>query len=81
MAIVESITNRCLLCGKELPRGGFSAQVSGVYLFPVCADCQDRCSSDPNGVVTEHPQLFEGTEIVNPHIHPTSSGTQFRPPI
>jgi hypothetical protein len=72
MATESSVTKYCLLCGNELPSGGFSAQVAGVYLYPVCADCQDRCSSDPAGVVAEHPQLFEGSEITNPDIHPTS---------
>jgi hypothetical protein len=81
MATESSVTKYCLLCGNELPSGGFSAQVAGVYLYPVCADCQDRCSSDPAGVVAEHPQLFEGSEITNPDIHPTSSTITPRRPV
>ena len=81
MARVESIMKYCLLCGKELPRGGFSTTVSGVYLYPVCADCQDRCSSDPDGVVAEHPQLFDGSERPNPYVPPTSSTMPPRPPV
>src|SRR5918996_1351260 len=59
MASVESTPKYCLLCGKELPHGGFSASVFDVYLYPVCESCQDRCSRDPHGVVAEYPQLFE----------------------
>jgi hypothetical protein len=71
MASVESTPKYCLLCGKELPHGGFSASVFDVYLYPVCESCQDRCSRDPHGVVAEYPQLFEGT----------APGTQLRPPV
>jgi hypothetical protein len=81
MARVENISKYCLLCGKELPRGAFSAQVSGVNLYPVCADCQDRCSSDPNRVVAEHPELFGGSELEDPHIHPTPSTMPPRLPV
>jgi hypothetical protein len=59
MATESGVTERCLLCGRELPRGGFSARVTGVLLTPLCEDCERQCSKDPNTVVAQHPRLFE----------------------
>ena len=81
MATGPAVTERCLLCGRELPRGGFSARVAGILLSPLCAECERQCASDPNRVMAEHPQWFDGSEIIDPHIHPTSSTLPPRPPI
>ena len=80
MARVESITKYCLLCEKELPHEALSAWVSGVHLYPLCADCQTRCSRNPDRVVAEHPQLFDGSEMANPHVPSTSSTMPPRAP-
>jgi hypothetical protein len=76
MATGPAVTERCLLCGRELPRGGFSARVADVLLSPLCGDCERRCSREPDSVVDEHPQWFDRSEIVNPHIHPPPLTTQ-----
>ena len=49
----------CVLCGKEVHRGGYSARVEGVVLRPVCPDCDQLCSKDPKKVVDEHREVFE----------------------
>jgi hypothetical protein len=59
MANVESIAERCLVCEGALPRGGFSAQVAGVFLSPLCANCLTLCSTDPDTVLAQYPHLFE----------------------
>jgi hypothetical protein len=63
MASESSITEHCLLCGRELPRGGFSARVAGVLLSPLCVECHRRCTTDPDSVVAEHPPLFDRSEV------------------
>jgi hypothetical protein len=81
MASEASITERCLVCGRELPRGGFSARVAGVFLSPLCVECQRLCSTNPDLVVAQYPQLFERSEIPTPHIHPPPSTMPPRPSV
>ncbi len=49
----------CILCGKEVERGGYSAKVKGVVIRPVCPDCDELCSKDPSKIVEEHREVFE----------------------
>jgi hypothetical protein len=80
MATGPIMTERCLLCGRELPRGGFSARVAGLLLSALCVECERRCSREPHNVVAEHPHWFDGSAIIPPHIHPTSSPIPPSPP-
>jgi hypothetical protein len=59
MAFRTNGTDHCRLCGKALPREGFSSQVAGVFLSPLCADCEPRCTTDPDRVMAEYPRVFE----------------------
>jgi hypothetical protein len=77
MASNIGVTERCLLCRRELPRGGFSARVARIFLSPLCAECERRCSTDPQGVVAEHPQLFEHPEAKGTYVPDTGSVTDF----
>jgi len=54
--------DNCILCGKEVQRGGFSAKVEGVILRPLCPDCDELCSKQPKKVFEEHRDIFERTE-------------------
>jgi hypothetical protein len=65
MATGQVVTERCLLCGRELPRGGFSARVADILLSPLCVECERRCSREPHSVLAEYPQLFEERELIN----------------
>jgi len=49
----------CVLCGKEVQRGGYSSKVGGVVLRPLCPDCDELCSKEPKRVVDEHRDVFE----------------------
>jgi hypothetical protein len=55
----------CVLCGKEVQRGGYSSRVGGVVLRPVCADCDEKCSKEPERVVKEHGDVFEQMLVVH----------------
>jgi hypothetical protein len=81
MATGTNVTDRCLLCRKELPRGGFSARVAGILLSPLCGDCERRCSTNPDNVVAEHPRLFERPEAKETYIPDTPSLAEDGPPI
>jgi hypothetical protein len=79
MATESSVTKRCLLCRRALPRGGFLVGLADILLSPLCADCQRRCSTDPHTVVAEHPQLFDVGEVTNLRVYPTSPTVPLRP--
>jgi hypothetical protein len=81
MATESAVTERCLLCRKELPRGGFSSQVAGILLSPLCADCERKCSSNPDSVIAEHPRLFERPEAKESYIPDIPSISDSVPPI
>jgi len=49
----------CILCGKEVERGGFSTRIAGVILRPLCPDCDHLCTNKPNDVVKDYPWLFD----------------------
>jgi hypothetical protein len=81
MATELSVTEHCLLCGRELPRGGFSARVAGAFLSPLCEPCQNGCYRDPDTVVAEHPQLFARPEAKETYVPPLPSAPQSSPPL
>lgn len=80
MATGPIVTERCLLCGRALPRGGFSARVAGLLLSALCVECERRCSREPHRVVAEHPHWFDGSAIITPHLQPSSSTIPPGPP-
>jgi hypothetical protein len=51
--------DNCVLCGKEVHRGGYSTRVEGVILRPLCPDCDQLCSKDPKRILDEHREVFE----------------------
>src|SRR5579859_1720654 len=51
--------DNCILCGKEVQRGGYSATVEGVVLRPLCPNCDSLCSKQPKRVLDEHREVFE----------------------
>ena len=73
MATGPIVTEHCLLCGRELPRGGYSSRVAVVLLSPLCSDCERRCTTNPDSVVAEHHRLFEGREAKETYVPDTSS--------
>jgi hypothetical protein len=81
VATEPGVTERCLLCRRELPRGGFSARVAGILLSPLCVDCERRCSANPDSVVAEHPRLFERPEAKETYVPDSASVAEAGPPI
>jgi hypothetical protein len=51
--------DNCVLCGKEVDRGGYTARIRGVILRPLCLSCSELCGKDPNKIIDEHRELFE----------------------
>jgi hypothetical protein len=49
----------CILCGKEVERGGYSSKIGELVLRPLCSSCDELCSLDSKRVVEEHRELFE----------------------
>jgi hypothetical protein len=65
----------CTICGNEVERGGYSSEVAGVLLRPLCEPCDRLCSSNPNSIAENHPWLFDPT-IRRPTPPVTSVGSQ-----
>jgi hypothetical protein len=50
----------CVLCGREVQRGGYSTKVEGVTVRPLCLECDELCSRTPHEqIVNDHREVFE----------------------
>jgi hypothetical protein len=52
--------DNCVLCGKQVDRGGYSTtKIPGVILRPLCLSYCELCDKEPKRIADEHRELFE----------------------
>jgi hypothetical protein len=78
MATEPIVMGHCLLYGRALSRV-YSAEVAGLLLTPLCADCRSRCLGNPERVVSEHPRLFGHPKATDTYVPDTTSVVQTPP--
>ena len=68
-----------LSSGRKSISRVYSAEVAGLLLTPLCADCRSRCLGNPERVVSEHPRLFGHPEATDTYVPDTTPVVQTPP--